>query len=71
MISVSYKNWEEISVSNRLIEKLKIDQNFSDILSKLIISRNYTDNEILSITNNTRLTNPFKKIKTFYYQFQF
>ena len=54
MISVSGKNWEEISVSNRLIEKLKIDQNFSDILSKLIISRNYTDNEILSITNNTR-----------------
>ncbi len=65
MLSVSGKNWQEISISNRLIEKLKIDQKLSEILSKIIIFRNFTKNEIYSISNNIKLINPFKKNKDF------
>ena len=42
MKSISGKDWEEIKLSKRLIEKVKIDQNLNDIQSKLIISRNFS-----------------------------
>ena len=38
MKSISGKNWEELNLSDRLIQKAKIDHNFTDIQSKLIIS---------------------------------
>ena len=41
MISVSGKIWTEQKVNKNLIEKFKQDYSFGDILSKLIISRNY------------------------------
>ena len=41
MKSISGKNWEEIKLSKRLIDKVKIDHNLNDIQSKLIISRNF------------------------------
>jgi len=44
MISISGKQWEEKKVSKNLVEKLKQDHKFSEIISKLIISRNF-DNE--------------------------
>ena len=40
MISVSGKYWEEVSVNKRLVDKVKIDCNFSGLISKLIINRN-------------------------------
>ena len=36
MISVSGKHWEEINVNKRIIEKVKIDNDFSENISKLI-----------------------------------
>ena len=43
MISVSGKNWEEVRVQKRLIEKVKIDHDLNDIhKQKLVLSRNYT-----------------------------
>ena len=46
MLSVSGKNWEEIKVSNRILDKLKNEKNFSEIVSKIIISNNFDDFEI-------------------------
>ena len=59
MISVSGKHWEEINVSKRLIEKIKSEQNISELIAKLIISRNFDEIEIYSINNEVDLLNPF------------
>jgi hypothetical protein len=49
MISVSGKNWEELYANKRLVEKIKIDHGLNDIQSKIILSRNYTSEEIYLI----------------------
>jgi len=59
MISVSGKHWEEINVNKRLIEKVKSEQNISELISKLIVSRNFDETEIYSIKNDVDLLNPF------------
>ena len=61
MISVSNKNWEEININKNKIEKIKQDYNFSEILSKLIISRNFSPEEIHLIENKLILSNIFQK----------
>jgi len=60
MISVSGKIWTEEKVNQNLVEKLKQDYGFGDILSKLIISRNYDTSEIYGINNKQKLKNIFK-----------
>jgi single-stranded-DNA-specific exonuclease len=60
MISVSGKIWTEQKVNKNLIEKLKQDYCFGDLLSKLIISRNYDSSEIHGINNKQKLKNIFK-----------
>ena len=60
MISVSGKKWTEQKVNKNLVEKIKQDYGFGDILSKLIISRNYDASEIYGIDNNQKLSNIFK-----------
>jgi single-stranded-DNA-specific exonuclease len=61
MISVSGKKWVEKKTNKNLIEKLKQDYNFSDILSKLVISRKFDQNELSSIDNYLSLNNNFYK----------
>ena len=65
MISVSGKNWEEEYTNKRLIEKIKIDHGFNDIQSKIILSRNYSSEEIYLIKNKIELKNPFYNTKDF------
>ena len=65
MKSISGKNWEELILSKRLIEKAKVDYNINDIQSKLIISRNFTKEEIFLIKNQIDLTNPFLRTRDF------
>jgi len=65
MISVSGKIWTEHKVNKNLVEKFKQDYGFSDILSKLIISRNYDSSEIYGINNKQKLKNIFKDDKDF------
>ncbi len=60
MISVSGKKWIQHNVNKNLIEKTKQDYGLSDILSQLIISRNYDLSEIYGIQNSQKLTNIFK-----------
>jgi single-stranded-DNA-specific exonuclease len=65
MISVSRKKWIEKKINKNSIEKIKQDFNFSDIISKLIISRNFDINEINSIKNSFPIINNFTKNKDF------
>jgi len=59
MISVSGKKWEQKKINQNLVDKLKQDYNFSDILSRLIISRKFEDDEIATINTDLDLNNVF------------
>ena len=65
MISVTGKNWEEKKINKNSVEKLKQDHSFSEILSKLIVSRNFDQNEIHLIENDLELSNLFHYNKDF------
>ena len=51
MISVSDKEWRERKLDNNLINKCSQDNNFSQILSKLVISRIFNNEEIQRLNN--------------------
>ena len=61
MKSVSGKKWFEQVVNKNLIEKIKQEYNFNEILSKLIVLRNYDILEINNIKSILKLTNIFNK----------
>ena len=65
MISVSGRKWEEKKTNKNLIEKLKQDYDFSDIFSKLIITRKFDQTELSSIGNELNLNNVFLKNNDF------
>ena len=60
MISVSKRNWQEIKIDNNIIKKIQQVNNFSDIVSRLIVSRKFDLEEIYSIRNYLKLPNKFK-----------
>jgi single-stranded-DNA-specific exonuclease len=60
MISVSKKKWIEQKVNKNLVEKIKQDFNFSEILSKLVVIKNFNDAELININNDLKITNIFK-----------
>ena len=59
MISLSGKKWEQKKINQNLVDKLKQDYDFNDILSRLIISRKFDDNEIATIISDLDLNNVF------------
>ena len=61
MISVSGKKWEQRINNTNSIEKIKQDYNFSEILSKLVISRKFDSEELNTIDNDLKLNNVFLK----------
>ena len=61
MISVSGKKWEKQKVNKNLVEKIKQDHGFGDVLSHLIVSRNYDTSEIYGINNDQKITNIFRE----------
>ncbi len=65
MLSVSGKNWKEISVTKRIIEKVTVDNNFSNLVSKIIVSRKFNNLELTSINSSIELFNPFTNQKDF------
>ena len=60
MISVSDNKWIEKKVNKNLVEKIKQDFNFSQTISKFIVSRNFDAFEINNINKNLAITNIFK-----------
>ena len=65
MISVSGKNWIERKVNKNSVEIIKQDYKFNEILSKLIVSRNFDEDEINNINNNLKIINIFKNNSDF------
>ena len=65
MISVSGRKWQERKTNTKLVEKIQQDFNFSKIISKLIVARNFDENEIYLIDNFLELLNVFHKYKDF------
>ena len=65
MISVSGKNWIERKVNKNSVEKIKLDYKFNEILSKLIVSRNFDEDEINNINNDLKIINIFKNNNDF------
>ncbi len=65
MKSISGKNWEETKISQRIIDKVKIDNKFSTLQAKFVISKYFSQIEIFSINNEIEFSNPFLKNKDF------
>ena len=65
MFSISGNNWEESFINQRIIDKIKIDHNFSDIVAKIIALRKYDKLEIDSINENIEVINPFLRNNDF------
>ena len=65
MISVSGRKWQERKTNTKLVEKIQQDFNFSKIISKLIVARNFDENEIYLIDNFLELSNVFHKNQDF------
>ena len=65
MYSFSGKNWEETSLNKRVLEKIKVENNYSELVSKLVLSRGFQKSEIDSISCDINIYNPFLKEKDF------
>ena len=65
MISISGKKWTERNINSRIIEKTSIDNNFTYDLSKLVLSRNYTNTELNYLKYEYNFVNPFLKNNDF------
>ena len=65
MYSFSGKNWEETSLNKRVLEKIKVDNNYSELVSKLVLSRGFQKSEINTINGDINIYNPFLKEKDF------
>ena len=66
MISVSGKKWEQKKIKRNLVDKLKQDFNFNDILSRLIISKRFDKDEIATIDTDLGLNNVFLNNEDFH-----
>ncbi len=67
MISISGKNWIEKKVNKNLVDKIQQDFNQNEIISKLIVSRNFDIEEITNIYKELSVTNIFKNTFDFNY----
>jgi len=65
MISVSGKKWEQKKINQNIVDKLKQEYDFSEILSRLIISRKFDNDEIATINTDLDLNNVFLYNKDF------
>ena len=65
MISVSGRVWQKVDVNVKIAQKIQQEFNLSQILSELVVSRNFSENEIYLIENNLELSNVFKKNQDF------
>ena len=65
MISVSGNKWTEIKYNKSKVQKISQDNNFNEIISKIISINNFTKEEIYSIENLIDFKNPFLSNKDF------
>jgi len=60
MKSISGKIWSKHIIEQRFIDKLSQDYDFNTTLSKVLLERNFSNNEIYSINSNEHILNIFK-----------
>ena len=60
MISVSKRNWQEVKINENIVKKTQQVNDFSNIISRLVVARKFDDEEIYSIKNYTELSNKFR-----------
>ncbi len=65
MKSISGKNWDEEKFNKNLIDKIKVENNLSDLIAKQVVSKNYDNEEFYSINNNLELKNPISNKSDF------
>ena len=65
MRSVSGKYWEEEKFNKRLTNKIKIENNLSELIARQIVTKKFNDDELNSIKHKVELKNPFTKKKDF------
>ena len=65
MISVSGNEWTEIKYNKLKVQKISQDNNFNEIISKIISINSFTKEEIYSIENLIDIKNPFLSNKDF------
>ena len=65
MISISGKDWKERKVPKRLIDKLSVDFDISENLSKFYLSRNFNKEDILIKDTIYKNLNSFSEDKDF------
>ena len=65
MISISGRKWKEKKVNKKLVEKVRQQYNFSNIVSQLIVTRHFDEREIYLIENDLKLSNIFKNNSDF------
>ncbi len=61
MKSISGKYWEEEKINERILEKVKVENNFEDLVARQIIAKKFNKEEIYQIDNHINLINPFLK----------
>ena len=59
MISVSGKKWTEKIINKNSVNKIKQDHGFSEILARLVVSKNFNKTEMFNIDNDLEITNKF------------
>jgi len=59
MISVSKRNWQEVKINENIVKKTQQVNNFSNVISRLLVARKFEDEEIYSIKNYLELSNKF------------
>ena len=59
MISVSGKKWTEKIINKNSVDKIKQDHGFSEILARLVVSKNFNKTEMFNIDNDLEITNKF------------
>ena len=60
MISVSKRNWQEIKINENIAKKTQQINDFSNVISRLLVARKFDDEEIYSIKNYIELSNKFR-----------
>ena len=59
MISVSKRNWQEIKINENYVKKTQQVNDFSNLISRLLVARKFDNEEIYSIKNYIELSNEF------------
>ena len=65
MLSVSGRDWQEIKIDDRKVEKYSQKYNLSNFISKLLINNKFDEDEIYYLNQKPEIDNTYKNLKDF------